>query len=220
MSDILRIERYFAHAATSFDGLYSEAQTGQFVRYLNRKLRSDVYERFLLTLNHVRAFHFDSTLDVGCGSGRYEEALVPLGVRRMVGVDVSPSMIAMAKERIRPLEQSGAIFDFSCCEFLALPTTETFDLIIAMGLFDYVNDPVRFLQKMRTLCNHSVIASFPSVSISRMPLRKVRYYFKRCPVYFYTQAMISSFASRAGFSKIEVKKMAGAGMDYFATFFK
>src|SRR5262245_56003366 len=215
MSDIQQIERYFTHAAKSFDALYSEKRTGKVMNYVNRTLRSDVYERSLLTLNHIRIFQAESTLDVGCGSGRYEELLIPLGVKRMLGLDVSPTMIELAEERAKTLKASGVRLEFRCCDFLTFETSETFDVAIGMGLFDYVSDPVPFLEKMRAMCNHSLIASFPSVSLSRMPLRKARYYFKRCPVYFYKPHEITSYASRAGFMKVTIRKMAGTGMDYF-----
>jgi hypothetical protein len=51
-----------------------------------------------------------------------------------------------------------------------------------------------------------------------MPLRKIRYVLKKCPVYFYTTRRIEELASQAGFSSVEITKIPGAGMDNVAAF--
>ena len=220
LHDIQRIEHYFTRSAAAFDSLYSEEHMGPIERFLNKKFRSDIYERFVLSLNHVRHYKLESALDVGCGSGRYACALAQLGVRRVVGVDVSQKMIGLATKRASELPQAGGTFQFVCCAFEEFHTTETFDVVLAMGLFDYVKDPVSFLLRMQALANHSVIASFPSISFFRTPIRRVRYLIKRCPLYFYRPDQIASFAPQAGFWRHVVSKIRGAGMDYFVEFFK
>jgi hypothetical protein len=46
-------------------------------------------------------------------------------------------------------------------------------------VFDYIEEPEAALRKMKELARHSVVASFPSRSVYRTPLRKVRYAIKR-----------------------------------------
>ncbi|HLG94368.1 MAG TPA: class I SAM-dependent methyltransferase [candidate division Zixibacteria bacterium] len=190
------------------------------MRLLNRYFRRDIYERYLRSLEHVRRYRLESILDVGCGSGRYELGLAQLpDTSRMVGIDFSSLMIALALENIRPVQNSGKSLEFFCRDFAKFETDETFDAILAMGFFDYIRDPVPVLEKMRKLARHSVAASFPSISFYRTPLRKTRYFFKRCPVYFYTPEKILALSKAAGFARVETQKIKGSGMDYFATFY-
>ncbi len=216
-----KVKEYFTRSAADFDSLYSEERVGIFQRFLNRRFRRDVYERYLLSLEHVRRNGLASILDVGCGSGRYALGLIELpGVKRIVGLDFSPQMIALATENTRPVQQSGKSLEIVCDDFQAFETDEVFDGVLAMGFYDYLPSPLPALQKMRALARHSVVASFPSISFYRTPLRKARYFFKRCPVYFYTREEILALAQSAGFAKAEVGKIRGSGMDYFAAFYR
>lgn len=216
-----KVREYFTRSAADFDSLYSEESISVIMRFLNRRFRRDIYERYLLSLEHIRRHQLESILDVGCGSGRYALGLAELpDVKRVVGIDFSPEMIALAQANTRPAKQGGKLPEFICADFQTLETEETFDGVLAMGFFDYIQNPLPVLQKMLALARHSVAASFPSISFYRTPIRKVRYFFKRCPVYFYTREEIFSLSKAAGFAKVDVLKIKGAGMDYFATFFK
>ena len=219
MSDAARVEQYFTRSAELFDSLYDAQNAACAVKWLNRTFRRDIYERFRLSLDHIQGHELQSVLDVGCGSGRYEVALAGVGVRRMVGLDISPGMIELARELTRNRELTQASFEFVQQDFAAFQTSDTFDAVLAMGLFDYVRDPVPMLQRMRGFAGHSVIASFPSISWYRTPIRKVRYFAKRCPLYFYRRSGIDRLALEAGFARHEVTKIEGAGQDYFVAFF-
>lgn len=217
MSDITRIEQYFTRAAADFDSLYSEEKQSGFMRWVNKNFRPDMYERFRLTLTHVAKYTLKTVLDVGCGSGRYEVGLAQLGVDRVLGIDVSPGMIQLAKQSVG---NSAGNIEFRNQDFADFQTSETFDVVIAMGLFDYVENPTPMVRRMGALARHSVVASFPSISWYRTPIRKVRYFFKRCPVYFYRESDIDVLAKNAGFARSEILKIKGAGQDYFVALFR
>lgn len=219
MSDIKDISQYFDRAAKAFDFLYQEDKMSPFYRFINRKFRRDIYERFKLSINHIIQYKAKSALDVGCGSGRYTLTLAQCGVKRIVNIDASSEMINLAKKRAEYIQSPNINLKFICADFAEFQTEEMFDVVLAIGFFDYVNNPVLVLKKMKALTNHSVIASFPSRSFYRTPIRKLRYYFKNCPVYFYKPEQILLFSEQAGFSKSEITKIKGAGMDYFVTFF-
>jgi 2-polyprenyl-3-methyl-5-hydroxy-6-metoxy-1,4-benzoquinol methylase len=156
-------------------------------------------------------------LDVGCGSGRYEEAFMREGVSRIVAVDVSDKMIDLARANTaRPGASNQP--EFVCCDFAEFRPRESFDLVVAMGFFDYVDNPLAILSHMRVSVGHSVIASFPSISWYRTPIRRTRYFFKRCPVFFYTPGQIQALGRSVGFFQTDIVKIRGAGQDYFATF--
>jgi 2-polyprenyl-3-methyl-5-hydroxy-6-metoxy-1,4-benzoquinol methylase len=219
MSDSANVRQYFTRAAVSFDSLYEEKVNFQ-ARFINRRFRRDIYERFLLSIDHVRKFSLKSILDVGCGSGRYAVALAQLGVKRIVGLDISEGMIALARSRVAREWHSDSIFEFVRGDFMQFKSNETFQLVLAMGVFDYVRDPLPVLQRMGSLATHTVIASFPSISWYRTPIPKIRYLFKRCPVYFYQRSEIEAFGEMLGFAQTDVHKIEGAGQDYFVAFYK
>lgn len=215
-NDHRRAAAYFDRKAELFDSLYSLEATGAFMRFMNRNFRSDIYERYLMTMNHVKAVKAKSVLDVGIGSGRYAVGYAETGVARVVGVDISSSMLELANEHVQKLDAPQTKFEFVLSDIDAYQTVDRFDVVVAMGFFDYINEPVPSLKKLRDFCDHSVIASFPSISFYRTPLRKVRYAIKKCPVYFYRVDQIEQLAKEAGYSKCEVTKIKGAGMDYVA----
>lgn len=209
------VRTYFERSATTFDSLYDEKATW-FWRHVNATFRRDIYERFLLTMEHVEKHHIKSVLDVGCGSGRYEVGFAELGVEEVLGIDFSEDMIDLAREAVR----GETTYRFLCADFLATEIDRPYELVVGMGLFDYLSDPLTALRKMARLADHSVVASFPSISLYRTPIRRVRYRIKNCPVYFYTPEQIRELSERAGFGRLELVKVRGAGMDYFARFFK
>ena len=88
-----------------------------------------------------------------------------------------------------------------------------FDIALAIGVFDYISRPRPFLEKMRSVAKEGLIMSFPSKSPIRTPIRKARYWWKRCPVYFYDRRMIETLV--AGLGRYRILKIPGQGMDYF-----
>lgn len=220
MSEPENVRRYFIRSAEAFDSLYAETRMNPLTRFINRHLRRDIYERYLRTLEHVKRHNLHTALDVGCGSGRYEVGLAELGIRRVVGVDFSHQMIDLAGNYTAGIDRADERFEFVCADFNDFQAEETFDLVFAMGFWDYIRDPLPVLKKMKALAGHSVLGSFPSVNFYRTPIRKLRYWWKDCPVYFYRADRLDDLAAQAGFARHEVSKIKGAGQDYFVTFFK
>ena len=81
----------------------------------------------------------------------------------------------------------------------------SFDLTIALGVFDYIGDPQAFLGKMRRISSKALVASWPTPGL-RMALRKLRY---SCPVYSYTEEQIRQLHSRAGITKFDLIRVPG-----------
>ena len=59
---------YFDQAATTF-GTFYDRKRGAFLRWVDRKFRSDMFERFRLTFDALEPLAGASVLDVGCGWG-------------------------------------------------------------------------------------------------------------------------------------------------------
>ncbi len=75
-------------------------------------------------------------LDAGCGPGVYAEELVARGAR-VIGVDASPTMIALAEKRL----QGRAKFLVVNLEMgLEMFAAESFDMVLSALTLDYVRD--------------------------------------------------------------------------------
>ena len=85
------------------------------------------------------------TVDIGCGTGIYTLELARRGVK-VIGLDSSIEMIAVAQEKLR---QAGLPGRFVCASAEALPfREERFDLAIAVTSLCFVHSPDRALEEM------------------------------------------------------------------------
>lgn len=216
--DHSRAASYFDRSGQLFDSLYSLEKTSKFMRVVNKMFRRDIYDRYALTLEHLKRVSAKSVLDVGVGGARYAQGYINCGIERVVGVDISSTMLDFAKKHVKDMDNHEQIFEFVLSDIDVFETDERFDVVVAMGLFDYITNAQATLQKLRTLCKHSLIASFPGRSIYRTPIRKVRYRFKKCPVFFFNRDQITRLSEQAGFTSCDITKIPGSGMDYVAIF--
>ncbi|MEW5701679.1 MAG: class I SAM-dependent methyltransferase [Candidatus Zixiibacteriota bacterium] len=207
---------YFERKAGAFDRLYRTSDQNWLMRRLNRRFRSDIMRRYMMTLEHAETIGAGRVLDVGCGSGRYLAGLAGAGAERLVGVDMSAPMLELARQQLTAVRDVD--IDLICADFATWSCDERFDLVVAMGFFDYQSDAEAMLRKMRSLTDGSVIASFPSHHWFRTRLRRLRYRFKRCPVFFYHRHEIVALGRNSGFERIEIAAIPGGGMDHVVTF--
>lgn len=214
--DSEQLRGHFNRHAAEFDALYDSQRQSKFGRWLNREFRSDIVARYKAALAHVQAVHARSVLDVGCGPGHYLAALSKMGTPRLLGIDVSEKMIELAKHHEGILTSSNV--DLIHGDYLAWMSEEKFDVILALGFFDYVRDPIPILQRMRSQSTHSVFASFPSRHWFRTPFRWIRRRMQGTRVYFYSEAQIRKLAAKSGFASVDITRLPGAGMNMLAVF--
>jgi 2-polyprenyl-3-methyl-5-hydroxy-6-metoxy-1,4-benzoquinol methylase len=181
-----RTQRYFDHHAAQFDSIYHEGQPIQ--RALNRTFRKAIYERFAITFEQAGDVAGKTVLDVGCGSGRYAVEFATQGV--------------------------AARCEFIQGDFTAQMIDQRFDVVIAIGVFDYQDRPVEFLRKMRQHCSGRIIATFPGRSLIRMPLRKFRYWLGNCPVLFYREQEVREIGRHAGLRVVNIIPIHTSGTGF------
>ncbi len=214
--DSEQLRGHFNRHAAEFDALYDSKRQSRLGRFLNRHFRTDIVARYEAAIEHVKTSEAKSVLDVGCGPGHYLAALSNLGVPRLVGIDVSEEMISLACEHDRI--DHAVHCELIPVDYMAWQSEERFDVVLALGFFDYVRDPVPVLQRMHRHCTHSVFASFPSRHWFRTPFRWLRRRLQGTKVYFYSERQIREFAAKSGFAGVEVTRIPGAGMNLLATF--
>jgi 2-polyprenyl-3-methyl-5-hydroxy-6-metoxy-1,4-benzoquinol methylase len=202
--------RFFNSFAEAFDTLY-DGKRNALMRWVDRRFRSDMFGRFALTFEILGDLTDRTVLDVGCGSGPYVVEALKRGARLVTAVDPAPNMLSLARERVLRAGMSER------CRLMAgvFPgvTVEPHDYAIVMGVMDYVADAGSFLAALRPLVRAAAV-SFPSRHWFRTPLRLARYRLRHCPVYSYDESNIHRMASSAGFGRVELRKIPGAGMDF------
>jgi 2-polyprenyl-3-methyl-5-hydroxy-6-metoxy-1,4-benzoquinol methylase len=210
-----KVGTYFDEAATTFDTFYDHKRS-RFMQWVDRRFRSDMFERYRLTFEALEPLNGKTVIDVGCGSGPYSVEAARRGGKRVLGVDMAQGMIDLGRQR------AAAAGVADRCEFVlgTFPEDspqEIFDYAIVMGVMDYVANPSAFLSTLAQRVRLRAVLSFPSKHWFRTPFRKARYWLKQCPVYFYEPSQIEGLLKTAGFSDIKVEKIPGAGMDFVAT---
>jgi SAM-dependent methyltransferase len=194
-----QVRNRFRSHAQQFDDLYEDE------RPLVKLLRPGLFRRRQLAVETVAAMEQPRVLDVGCGSGRIGELVLEAGAARYVGVDFSEPMIELARQRLVRYDDR---IELIAKDFLDTDVQERFDAILAVGFFDYIPEPERFIQRMADVCEPggAVVASFPAWSWLKGPIRKVRYeWLGDCPIFNYTAPGIERLFVDGGFSRTEVR---------------
>jgi trans-aconitate 2-methyltransferase len=84
-----------------------------------------------------------TVLDVGCGTGRVTEALLALVPRgRVLAMDASPDMVALARERL------GERAEVWCADALELEVQEPLDAIVSTATLHWVADHDRLWPRL------------------------------------------------------------------------
>jgi SAM-dependent methyltransferase len=93
----------------------------------------------------------ESALDLACGEGHYSRLLRDWGAGDVVGVDLSPGMIELARrqETARPLGVRYHVQDVR-----TLDLGRRFDLVFAAFLFNHAHDHDEFLEMARAVVRH------------------------------------------------------------------
>lgn len=203
---------FFDRFAETFDTFY-DARRSPFMQWVDRTYRQDMFERFSLTFERLGDLTGKRGLDIGCGSGPYVSEALRRGAAEVVALDPAPGMLELTLRRVEKLGQLDKI-TLTEGYFPAVTPPGPFDFSIIMGVLDYVEDPVTFFKGLRGILTGTAAVSFPSKHWFRTPIRKFRYKLRNCPVYFYDERMIRSIGEQAGFGKVDIIKIDGAGMDY------
>jgi len=99
---------------------------------------------------HLAAYRGRSILDVGCGVGRWSLRLAR-GGNRVVGVDLSPTMIDVARESAA---REGLDCDFRVADVTQLALGMQFDAIFAVTVLQHVVADDQFDLALRNLAQH------------------------------------------------------------------
>jgi SAM-dependent methyltransferase len=192
-----RVREHFRKKAFSFDHLYDEEHA------LQRALRPGLFNRREFALEVARSYEAPRVLDVGGGSGRIGELFLDQGASRYVDVDLSDSMLDLARERLARFGDKVTLIQG---DFLETAIPGSFDVALALGYFDYVANAPAHVQRISELLapGGSVVASFPRWTWTKGPVRKLRYeVINNCPIFDYTRDGLTHLFS--GYLSVEIR---------------
>jgi SAM-dependent methyltransferase len=192
-----RVREHFRRKAFSFDQLYDEEHA------LQRALRPGLFNRREFALEVAREYDAPRVLDVGGGSGRNGELLLEQGASRYVDVDLSDAMLDLARQRLQRFGDKVVLLQG---DFLTTPIPGSYEVALALGYFDYIEDAPAHVKRMSELLapGGSVVASFPRWTWTKGPIRKLRYeVINNCPIFDYTRdGLMELFAD---YTNVEIR---------------
>jgi ubiquinone/menaquinone biosynthesis C-methylase UbiE len=196
-----QVARFWNDIAEEFDTIYT-GRKGAFGRFLDKWLRKDIYQRFDWVMERAGDVRGKRICDIGCGTGRFVAEFARRGAGHITGVDVAPEMIRMSKELVAKEGVAGPC-EFFVSDVLNWKTDQTYDLTIAIGFWDYIQEPPERLRLIRNLTKTTFLSAWPRYWTWRMPIRKVRLqYIGGCPVYFFRKPQIVAMLREAGFEVV------------------
>jgi cyclopropane fatty-acyl-phospholipid synthase-like methyltransferase len=207
------VRQRFDRDARDFDAIY-RLERSLWSRWFNKTFRKAVFERYDITLREAGDVAGKNVLDIGCGSGVCSVDFARRGAAKVIGIDFSKNMLALAR---READNHGVAdrIQFIQMDFLDATLPREFDVTIAIGVFDYLPDPVMFLKKMASVTRGRVIASFPGHSLVRERARRLRYALSgRGSVFFYTESHVRQLAAAAGFRSHRIIPIASSGTGF------
>jgi 2-polyprenyl-3-methyl-5-hydroxy-6-metoxy-1,4-benzoquinol methylase len=196
-----KVAHHFHLDAQRFDAIYDDRK-GLIARFIDNVWRAVVRKRLDLTVEKLAPLAGKSVLDVGCGSGRFCFAYAQQGAARVLGVDFAEAMIGLARKYAEELHVADRC-EFRVGRFPDAVPEAGFEASTALGFFDYIEDPVSIVRAMREKTTQTMIMSFPKAIEWRVPVRRVRFLLKRCPLFLYTRKSVESILKDTGIDKYD-----------------
>ena len=140
----LRLDQHFESQAEKWKAVYESEDLRSIV------LRGRM-ERALGLTQQLQLTAGRRALDVGCGAGVMATELASQGLR-VAAVDTVPRMLQLTQERATRLGLEGSI-SVTRCDAQRLPfASQTFDLVVALGVISWLDSPLSAVTEMVRVC--------------------------------------------------------------------
>lgn len=179
------VGEYFEREARRFPMVGAQSR-GLLGRLADRFLRRSLRLRYQRTLDLCTPADGRTVLDIGCGVGTYAVALAQRGATHVTGIDLSETMLRLAQERATEAGVENRC-EFIRTDLATFTIEQPFDLVIAMGVLDYVGAAPSFIEKAVQSARVLAVFSLPVRDGFLARQRRVRYR-RRCPLFMYSRA--------------------------------
>lgn len=161
-------------------------------------------------LEEIERLGFSTILDVGCGTGALLEAIAAAHPdARLLGIDLSPEMIAVARGRLG----SGAELRVADAEHLPFADGEA-DLLVCVDSFHHYPNPVAALGEMLRLTALGGTLVMGEWHVGRVMRGLMNWLLPRTPsgdVRIYTPSELAGLAANAGYQVLRSEPAAVRG---------
>lgn len=204
MNNSQSVKKYFDNVPNEWDSLYEKENYLKFS--VNKLLRKGLINRYDFTFDSCGDVDGLSVLDIGSGTGRYSVEFAKRGANKVVGIDFAPKMVDFSRNIAKDMGVSNKC-EFVCGDFLTNEFHQKFDIIIAVGFFDYIKETDKVFRKISDFKPKIFIASFPSFTPIWGIQRHIRYYWiKKCPIFNYNYEKLEELFKQTTFNWYKIKK--------------
>jgi len=190
---------YFHERAGRFSSFYRSEPVSRLLG------RGPLFDRLRIAVETATALSATRVLDVGCGSGPLFAPLASAGIH-VTGIDPADGMVSLARQAAAALP---GMVDVNQRGWEQIDEVDTYDVAIALGVFDYVGEPAALLTRMGRAAPDAV-ASFPYPGF-RTNLRKARYGTRGVAVHGYPPNGFDALAAAAGMRVVTLTALGNAG---------
>jgi ubiquinone/menaquinone biosynthesis C-methylase UbiE len=193
-------QQYWDQRTEHFSRFYTQPD------WFDRVFRKAIFVRIGVAAAVGKSLEAPTALDIGSGPGINSVTLIKEGgVSHLTGIDFSSQMISSARTTAEEAGVSSQC-DFIEGDFLCYDWgDQQFDLIVALGVLDYVSVPGKFLERISNITRTAFVISWPKTGL-RMLLRKLRY---KCHVYGYSEAAIIRYHQAMGITDLNLVRCQG-----------
>jgi SAM-dependent methyltransferase len=194
-----RFDTYFHERSRRFSSFYRSERVARLLG------RGALFDRLRFAVDQAVATSASNVLDVGCGSGPLFAPLVQRGIR-VTGIEPAEGMYDLATA------EAGRLGDLVTVErrgWEDITEADQFDLAVALGVFDYVDDAAALLRRLAGAAPY-VVGSFPTPGL-RTNLRKIRYGRRGVQVHGTTAPDLVALASKEGLRVADLQALGRAG---------
>ncbi len=160
---------------------------------------------FSHTMTYLRGLTPKTVLDIGCGCGNYSVELASRGAM-VTALDTCKEMIDATNDLVDRSLLRGRVQTVHA-DYLewSRGVDQNHDLILAIGLFDYVPDVREYLESFRQRSKEAIMtfpAHYPLSFLSHFSYRR-----QGVQGYFYTSAQVHDLLGSAGFQIVSFSKI-------------
>src|ERR1700681_2668031 len=190
-------DTYFHDRASRFAAFYRSEPVARVLG------RGPLFDRLRGGVDIAAALGARRVLDVGCGSGPLFAPLAERGVH-VTGIDPAPAMVALARLEA---DRHPGLVAVQERGWESVDERDAYDVALALGVFDYVDDAAELLARMGRAAPH-VVASFPAPGL-RLRLRQVRYGARGVHVHGYRPEDLVRLATESRIGAGALKTLGG-----------
>lgn len=176
-----KVKEHFSNKSEYWDSLYDETNGRQSFTKFELKKRKEIVFDFI---SRLPVKSNPSALDLGCGAGHYLVNLSNIGYST-VGADISDEMLKAAESNLaKASAKNTKLINADCYDIPC--SSDHFDLIICIGVLEYLTKESEALSEIHRLVNAggNAIVTFPNVYKLRNLLNPY-YYLIRGWTYFF-----------------------------------